>query len=221
MPESNDRPPIHAVIFDLDGVLVSTDEYHYQSWQRLADEEGIPFDREFNERFRGVSRMECLAMLLENTDRSYTEQEKQELADRKNGYYRDMIDHLSPENMLPGGREMVEELKGRGLKVAVASGSKNAPFILARIALEDDLDAAVSGLDIENSKPDPEIFLLAADELDVAPENCLVVEDAQSGVEAACRAGMRPLGIGDTPLEGAEKTVPSINDISADELLAL
>ena len=165
--------------------------------------------------------MECLAMLLENTGQSYAEEEKQELADRKNGYYRDMIDHLSPENMLPGGREMVEELKGRGLKVAVASGSKNAPFILARIALEDDLDAAVSGLDIENSKPDPEIFLLAADELDVAPENCLVVEDAQSGVEAACRAGMRPLGIGDTPLEGAEKTVPSINDISADELLAL
>ena len=221
MTDSNAQAPITAVIFDLDGVLVSTDEYHYQSWQKLADEEGIPFDREFNERFRGVSRMECLAMLLKNTDRSYTEEEQQELADRKNGYYREMIDHLSPDNILPGAEEMIDELKDRGLKVAVASGSKNAPFILQRIELTGKLDAAVSGLDIDNSKPDPEIFELAASEIDVDPENCLLVKDAQSGVTAACRAGMRALGIGEEPLEGAQKTVPSINDISADELLGL
>jgi beta-phosphoglucomutase len=221
MSAEKDRSSIDAVIFDLDGVLVSTDEYHYQSWQRLADEEGIPFDREFNERFRGVSRMECLAMLLENADRRYTTEEKQELADRKNGYYREMIQHLSPKDMLPGARAMVDELKRRGLKVAVASGSKNAPFILDRIALGDELDAAVSGQDIENSKPDPEIFELAANQIDEEPENCLVVEDAQSGVEAARRAGMRALGIGEEPLEGAENTVRSVADISADELVDL
>mgnify|MGYP006301265485 CR=1 FL=1 len=221
MNKTHSHDEVRAVIFDLDGVLVSTDEYHYQSWQRVADEEDIPFDREFNERFRGVGRMDCLEMLLENTEKSYDEEEKQELADRKNGYFRDMIDHLSPDDMLPGGREMILELKKRGLKVAVASGSKNAPFILDRISLKGKLDAAVSGKDIENSKPSPEIFLLAAQQLDEKPADCIVVEDARSGVEAARRAGMRALGIGDTPLEEAEKTVPSIDEISVDALLNL
>ncbi len=221
MEEETTNKPINAVIFDLDGVLVSTDEYHYESWARLAEEEDIPFGPEFGERFRGVSRMECLAMLLEQTDQEYTDEEKQELADRKNGYYRDMISHLSPGDILPGSLEMVQELRERNLKVGLASGSKNAPFIVDRIDIGDELDAMVCGLDIENSKPHPEIFQRAADQLDEDPENCLVVEDAQSGVNAARRAGMRALGIGDRELEGAEKTVPGLSEITPDELLNL
>ncbi|MFW6456928.1 MAG: beta-phosphoglucomutase, partial [Planctomycetota bacterium] len=219
MAKSPDNDPIKAVIFDLDGVLVSTDEYHYKSWQQLADEEGIPFDREFGERFRGVCRMECLTMLLRRTTKDYTEEERQRLAERKNNYYRDMISHLSSEHMLPGSREMIHELRERGIKIGLASGSQNAPFIVERIDIGNELDAMVCGLDIDNSKPHPEIFLRAADELGIAPEYCLVVEDAQSGVEAARRAGMRALGISDSKLNGASQTISGFTEITPDELL--
>jgi beta-phosphoglucomutase len=212
---------ILAVIFDLDGVLVSTDEYHYRSWQRLADEEGIPFDREFNDRFRGVSRMECLDMLLATTPRSYTEEEKRELAARKNKYYREMTEDLGPDDMLLGTRDTVEGLQKRSIKVGIASGSKNARFILQRIGLTEDVGAVVSGRDISNSKPHPEVFLDAARQLGVAPENCLVVEDAEAGIEAARRAGMRSLGIGETEFEDAERTVSSLAEIGVEEILSL
>ncbi|MFW6044471.1 MAG: beta-phosphoglucomutase [Planctomycetota bacterium] len=208
-----------AVIFDLDGVLVSTDEYHYRSWQQMADEEGIPFDREFNHRFRGVSRMECLDMLLEQTDRDYTDTERQKLADRKNGYYREMIAELSPQDMLPGARGTIDELQDRKVDIAVASGSKNAPFIMDKIGLKNEIETLVCGLDIENSKPHPEVFLKAAEQLGARPERSLVVEDAQSGIEAANRAGMHALGIGEHELHGADQTVPSLADISVDAML--
>ncbi|MFP4029086.1 MAG: beta-phosphoglucomutase [Candidatus Brocadiia bacterium] len=210
-----------AVIFDLDGVLVSTDEFHYQSWQRLADEEGIAFDREFNERFRGVSRMQCLAMLLENTDKNYDEEEKQELADRKNGYYRAMIQDITSEDMLPGAAGTLDGLDRRNIKIAVASGSKNAPFIVERIDISDKIQALVSGLDITRSKPDPQVFLMAAERLSIAPEKCVVVEDARTGVEAARNAGMRVLGIASEPFEKADRTVESLAKISVEQLLSL
>jgi beta-phosphoglucomutase len=215
------RQPISAVIFDLDGVLVSTDEFHYLSWQRLADEEGIAFDRKFNERFRGVSRMECLEMLLASAGRKCSAADKQRMADRKNSYYCDMIARLTPADVLPGVRELLAALRSRGVKLAVASGSKNAPAILKRTGLEGEFNVSVSGLDITRSKPDPEVFLKAAKRLGVTPSQCLVVEDAQAGIEAAARAGMRSLGIAPAPLAGAARTVPSLANITADEMLAL
>jgi len=188
--------PIRAVIFDLDGVIVSTDEFHYQGWQRLADEEGIPFDRRTNDRLRGVSRMESLAILLERASRAYSDQEKLAMADRKNGYYKELIETLTPADLLPGALDMVNGLKARGIKVAIASSSKNAPTLLKRIGLERAFDALVSGNDISRTKPDPEVFLLAAKGCGVPPEECLVVEDAAAGVEAARNGRMRVLAVG-------------------------
>lgn len=218
---AQDRHPIKAVIFDLDGVLVSTDEFHYQSWQRMADEEGLAFDREFNEQFRGVSRMQCLDVLLQSAARACTDAEKQELAERKNRHFRELIGHLGPDDVLPGCRELICELKRRGVKVAVASGSKNAPFILERIGLGEMIDVSVSRHDITRSKPDPEAFLISAERLGVSAEECLVVEDAAVGIEAARRAGMRALGIGKRSLEGASLTVPSLAEVTAEQMLEI
>jgi beta-phosphoglucomutase len=187
---------VRAVIFDLDGVLVSTDEFHYRAWQRLADEEGIPFDREANNRLRGVGRMQCLEIMLERSPRSYTPNEKATLADRKNRYYRESLKALSPADVLPGAWEVLRGLKARGVKVAVASSSRNAPEILRRTGLAGVPDATADGNDITRSKPDPEVFLVAAARLGVAPAECLVVEDAASGVEAAAAAGMPCLAVG-------------------------
>lgn len=187
---------IKAVIFDLDGVIVSTDECHYQAWKRLADEEGIYFDRKINERLRGVSRMESLDIILERAERGYTQAEKEEMASRKNGYYRDYILKLTPDNILAGVMSFLQGLKQKGIKIAIGSSSKNSPLILKQIGLEGYFDATADGNDISKSKPDPEVFLVAAKRLGIAPENCLVVEDADAGVEAALAGGMRVLGVG-------------------------
>ncbi len=188
---------LRAVIFDLDGVIVSTDEYHYQGWQRLADEEGIPFDRTVNERLRGVSRMESLAIVLERATRPYTDDEKQRMATRKNGYYRDLLDSsLSPRDLLPGVMAFLDACRAAGLKLAIGSSSRNTPAILQRIGLADFFDARADGNDIRNSKPDPEVFLLASRRLGIPPADCLVVEDAEAGVTAALAAGMPCLAVG-------------------------
>lgn len=181
---------IKAIIYDLDGVLVSTDEYHYRAWKRLADEEGIPFDKTINERLRGVSRMESLSIILERSTRKYSREEQMELAERKNGYYVDSLSDLGPEAILPGARETVDTIHLLGLKQAVASSSKNAPRILEQTGLTDLFDTAVDGSMISRSKPDPEVFLKAAEGLEIAPALCVVVEDAVSGVKAANAAGM-------------------------------
>jgi len=214
---------IKAVIFDLDGVIVSTDEYHYRAWKRLADEEGIHFDRAINERCRGVSRMDSLEILLERAGREYTDEEKRELAERKNGYYREFLrDSLGPGDILPGVTELLDELKSRGVKVAVASSSKNAPMILERIAMADRFDACADGNDITRSKPDPQVFLLAAERLRVAPENCLVVEDAEAGVEAALAGGMKALGVGYASGDPrAHLRAENLEAISVDAMLSL
>jgi beta-phosphoglucomutase len=212
---------VRAVIFDLDGVLVSTDEFHYRAWQRLADEEGIPFDREANNRLRGVGRMQCLQIMLERSPRSYTPNEKAALADRKNRYYRESLTALSPADVLPGAWEVLRGLKARGVKVAVASSSRNAPEILRRTGLAGVPDATADGNDITRSKPDPEVFLVAAARLGVAPVECLVVEDAASGVEAAAAAGMACLAIGAAaghPLAGL--SAADLESITVDDMLA-
>lgn len=190
------RNAIKGVIFDLDGVIVSTDECHYLGWKRLAREEGIYFDREINQRLRGVSRMESLEIILEKADKKYTEEQKQEMAARKNEYYKELIKGLTPENILPGALAFLEDLKRRGIKIAIGSSSKNSPLILKSIGLDHSFDAQADGNDITRSKPDPEVFLVAAGRLDIPPENCLVVEDSEAGIDAALAAGMKVLGVG-------------------------
>ena len=188
---------IRAVIFDLDGVIVSTDEYHYLGWKRLADEEGIPFDRRDNERCRGVSRMESLEVVIERSPRRYSDAQKRAMADRKNRYYMQMLrERLSPASILPGAMAFMEALKARRIKLAIGSSSRNSPGILKSIGLADYFDATADGNDISRSTPDPEVFLLAARRLGGAPEECLVVEDAEAGVSAALAGGMKVLAVG-------------------------
>lgn len=185
-----------AVIFDLDGVIVCTDECHYKAWKKMADEEGIFFDRKINERLRGVSRMASLDIVLERASRSYSEAEKEALATRKNNYYKEYIKTLDSGDILAGVMEFFELLRAKGIKLAIGSSSKNTPAILENIGLSDFFDAVADGNQITNSKPDPEVFLLAARLLGVDPRDCMVVEDADAGVEAALAGSMSVLGVG-------------------------
>ena len=188
---------IKGIIFDLDGVLVSTDELHYQAWKKLAEELGIhSFTREDNERQRGVSRMDSLEIVLEKADKTYSPEEKTELADRKNEYYKESLKSLDNKAVLGGVEGALEALKRRNLLLAVGSASKNAPAILKQTGLLPYLNQISCGLDITHSKPDPEVFTVAAKRLGLKPEECLVVEDSAAGVEAAKRGGMRSLGVG-------------------------
>lgn len=211
---------IKGVIFDLDGVLVTTDELHYQGWKRLAEDEGIPFTKQDNQRQRGVSRMESLEVLLEKASRSYSDDEKQEMASRKNDYYRATLRGLTAEDALPGAREMLRELRKRGVQIAVASASRNTPTIMERTDLKKEVDAVADGNETTRSKPDPEVFLLAAQKLGLPPEECLVVEDAAAGIEAGRRAGMDVFAIGPADRHpDVERRAERIADLTADRLL--
>lgn len=211
---------INGVIFDLDGVLVTTDEMHFRGWGKLAEEEGIPFDRGVNSRQRGVSRMESLEVMLERASRTYTPDEKLEMAARKNTYYREFLATLTPADVLPGAREMLIELRQRGIKTAIGSSSRNAPFIMKLVGLEGLVDAVVDGNHISASKPDPEVFLLAAQAIGLSPEECLVIEDATAGIEAGRRAGMPVFGIGtQESLPGVERVAKNLAEVTAEELL--
>ncbi len=188
---------IKAVIFDLDGVLVSTDEMHFKAWSRLAGEIGITtFTKEDNVRQRGVSRMASLEIVLEKSSKSFTDKEKEELAARKNDYYCEMLKSLTPNDVLDGALDFLKFLKKNNIKTAVGSASKNAPIILERTGLTDYLDAISCGLDVTKSKPDPEVFLSAANKLGILPEYCMVVEDAHAGIMAAKNGGMYALAVG-------------------------
>ncbi|MBR6052583.1 MAG: beta-phosphoglucomutase [Clostridia bacterium] len=203
---------IKAVLFDLDGVIVSTDRCHYRAWKRMADEEGIFFDEKINDRLRGVSRMASLEIVLERASRSYTDDEKAALAARKNDYYRDLIRELTPSDILPGAMENLNELKENGILVAVGSSSKNTPLILRRIGLDAFFDAVSDGNNISHSKPDPEVFLKAAEMLGTDPADCLVVEDADAGIEAGRRGGMKTLSV--KGARGADYFAPDLSDYS-------
>lgn len=186
-----------GVIFDLDGVLVSTDELHYQAWKRLADELGITtFTREDNARQRGVSRMASLEVVLEKCEKNFDEEEKIRLAELKNNYYKESLKTLTAECLLPGAREVLTLLREKGIKTSVGSASKNAPEILERIGIFTLLDEISCGLDTTKSKPDPEVFLIAAEKMNLKPEECLVVEDSAAGIEAAKAGGMKSLAVG-------------------------
>jgi len=188
---------IKGIIFDLDGVLVSTDEMHYQAWKRLAEELGITgFTKEDNRRQRGVSRMASLEIVLEKSNKQYTEEEKIELAERKNNYYLELLANMDDSAVLEGVKEVLQELRDMGLLLAVGSASKNAPAILEKTGLMPLLDKVSCGLDTTKSKPDPEVFLVAAKKLDLPAEECLVVEDSAAGIEAAAAGHMKSLGVG-------------------------
>ena len=188
---------IKAIIFDLDGVIVSTDRYHYAAWKRIADREGIYFDEVINHRLRGVSRMESLEILLERAARSYTEEEKIRLANDKNAIYQQFLEQLSPNDILDDADQVIAELKRRNIKVAIGSSSKNTKRILEKIGLLEAFDAIADGTDITRSKPHPDVFLVAAERLGVCPSACAVVEDANSGIVAAKQAGMLAIAIGE------------------------
>ena len=194
----------NGVIFDLDGVILSTDNYHYLAWKKMADREGIYFDREINERLRGVSRMESLKIILERADKEYTEQQKVEMAEFKNDIYKDSLKGLTSDDIFPGVMDFISFLQDKGIKVAIGSSSKNSKFILERTGLTDTFKGTVSdGTNIKNSKPDPEVFLMAAEMLSVPPEECLVIEDAEAGIDAAVNGNMPSLAVG--PVKDYEK----------------
>ena len=188
---------IRGIIFDLDGVLVSTDEMHYLAWKRLADELGITgFTREDNRRQRGVSRMASLEVVLEKADRIYSEAEKAVLAERKNNYYLELLENMDESAVLENVKDVLKVLKDKGLLLAVGSASRNAPVILMKTGLMPYLDKISCGLDTTKSKPDPEVFLVAAEKLALPPEECLVVEDSAAGIQAAVAGGMKSLAVG-------------------------
>jgi beta-phosphoglucomutase len=211
---------IKAVIFDLDGVIVSTDEYHFRAWKKLATEEGIPFERADNERLRGVSRMESLDIILEKATRAYTPAEKTALAERKNDYYRVSLQDLSPADILPGVLAVLQQLKVREVKVAIGSSSRNAVPILLAIGLAGAFDAIVDGTHIARSKPDPEVFTKAGHRLGIEPARCLVVEDAEAGVVAGVAAGMPVLAVGSACSHpAATLRAPDLSRITVDQML--
>lgn len=179
-----------AILFDLDGVICFTDRFHYQAWKALADRLGIYFDEAINQRLRGVSRMDSLNIILERSQRNYTEAEKQALAAEKNETYRTLLATMGPGDLAPEVRDTLTELRRRGYKLAIGSSSKNTKYILRRIGLADFFDAVADGTDITRSKPDPEVFLCAAKKLGADPARCAVVEDAKAGILAAKAGGM-------------------------------
>ena len=187
---------IKGIIFDLDGVICSTDEYHYQAWKSIADDEGIYFDRKINERLRGVSRAESLEIILERAAAVYSPEEKAALMEKKNNIYRELLKNMSPGDVTEEVRSTLRELKERGYGLAIGSSSKNTRFILERTALTDAFDGISDGNMISRSKPDPEVFIKAAGILGLKNEECLVIEDAISGINAANAAGFHSVGIG-------------------------
>lgn len=187
-----------AFVFDLDGVLVFTDRFHYQAWKKMADRIGVYFDETINNRLRGVSRAESLEIILERWEGApLSQEEKEALMTEKNDSYRELLKNMTPADVADDVRKTLDELKARGHKLAIGSSSKNTKFILAQVGLENFFDAISDGTNITRSKPDPEVFLKAAQFLGEKPENCIVVEDAFAGIDAAKAAGMTGVGIGD------------------------
>lgn len=184
---------IKAVIFDLDGVICSTDQYHYLAWKELARRLKLPFDRKKNDLLRGISRLDSLDIILGQSGDLYSREEKEALAEEKNRIYKNYLKRMTKKEVKENVRSTLEKLKYRKYKLAIGSSSKNARFILQRIEMEELFDAIVDGTDIVRSKPDPEIFLRASEKLKERPENCVVVEDARSGVVAAKAAGMKAM----------------------------
>lgn len=201
-----------GIILDLDGVICHTDTYHYLAWKRLADELKIKFDENFNNQFRGVSRETCLNMLLESGGMTVTREEKAKLSDAKNGYYREFLKQMSKNDLSKDVKETLDTLKKEGYKLAIGSSSKNVSTILERLGLDNFFDKISDGNNITKSKPDPQVFLMAAEMLGVNPTECLVVEDARAGIDAAVAGGFDSIGLGEAAKY--EKTTYKISTFS-------
>lgn len=211
---------IKACIFDLDGVIVDTAKYHYLAWKRLANEMGFDFTEEDNEQLKGVSRVRSLEILLALGGVSKTAAEQEELATRKNEWYVEYIQKLEPEEILPGVNLFLDDLKEKGIKIALGSASKNARMILDGLNLTRYFDSIIDGTKVSKAKPDPEVFLKGARELGLQPVECIVFEDAQAGVEAAKNGGMPCIGIGSPgSLKGADLVIPGFDGVSFNDLL--
>lgn len=194
---------IRAFILDLDGVLTDTAEYHFRAWKRLADEEGVPFGRQANEQLRGVSRRRSLELLLGHRVADYSEEQMQEMMDRKNGYYQSLLETITRDDLLPGARQLIDALQRRGLSIAIGSASKNTRIVLEKLHITDVFDGISDGHSVTRAKPAPDVFVYAAGQLGVPTASCAVVEDAESGVQAALTGGMIAVGIGPEERVGA------------------
>lgn len=213
---------VKACIFDLDGVIVDTAVYHFKSWKRLADELGINFTERDNERLKGVSRMRSLDIILEIGNVTKTDAEKEELAARKNEWYTEMINKMTPKEVLPGARQFLELVRKAGIKTALGSASKNSGIILKKTDLAHFFDAIVDGNHVSKAKPDPEVFLKGAEALNEKPADCVVFEDAIAGVEAGLAAGMKVVGIGSPDiLTKANLVVSGLDKMSLEQLNTL
>jgi len=213
---------IKACIFDLDGVIVDTAHYHFLAWRRLAEELGVNFTEKDNERLKGVSRMQSLEIILEIGKINLDQKTKEALADKKNAWFVDFINRMKADEIFPGVKELLTKIRSKNIKVGLASSSKNAPTVIELLKISKEFDAIVDGTMIINSKPDPEIFLLAASKLKIEPKECLVFEDAEAGVEAALRAGMKCVGIGSKDQLGkANIVVAKTGDFKIESLSSL
>ena len=213
---------LRACIFDLDGVLVDTARYHYLAWKRLAEQLNIKFTEEDNEHLKGVSRMDSLEIILNSANLKIDQKTKDEFADLKNRWYFEYIIRMTPDEILPGSLDLIQELKQAGIKIALGSASKNTPIILERLKLENTFDAIADGNIVSKAKPDPEVFLTAARMLNVNPEECIVIEDAIAGIRAAKTAGMRCIGIGSARiLTEAPYVVSGLNKLDLKLLLKI
>lgn len=210
-----------AVIFDLDGVVVYTDAYHYKAWKKLSDEQGWKFDETLNDQLRGVSRMASLQIILDHNSLNLSETEKERYATIKNGYYKDLLAEIDDSALVPGAIDFIRALRDRGLKTGLGSSSRNAGTVLEKLGITPLFDGVITGNEISRSKPDPEIFLLVADKLGLSPADCAVFEDAPSGVEAANNGGFVSVGFGPTPgLDGADLKVSDYGSAPLDRFLS-
>lgn len=210
---------VKACLFDLDGVIVDTAVYHYKAWKRLADQLGLKFTEHDNELLKGVSRVRSLEIILELNYVTKTVEEQTELASQKNNWYVEMINQMTPAEILPGAKEFLEACRAAGIKTALGSASKNSGTILNKINLAGLFDAIVDGNHVSKAKPDPEVFLKGAQELAVQPADCVVFEDAIAGIEAAKAGGMKAVGIGSAAvLKEADIVLPGLSAMSIEKL---
>lgn len=208
-----------AIIFDLDGVLTDTSEYHFKAWKQLADEEGIPFTKEENDaHLRGVGRRDSLMYIIRG--RTYSEAQIQEMMDRKNRYYTEMIKSMTPNDLVAGGKQLLAEIRNAGIKSAIASSSKNCRTVLERLEITSYFDGIADGYSVVNSKPAPDLFVYAAGLVQVPTPACLGVEDADAGIEAIKTAGMQALGIGPKErFHRADKVLPTLASLHLTDVL--
>ncbi|MFC6385699.1 beta-phosphoglucomutase [Sporolactobacillus kofuensis] len=211
-----------AVLFDLDGVITDTAKYHFKAWKHLASAIGISLDEQFNERLKGVSRMDSLKIILDygNCFDQFTALEREKMAEQKNYAYKQLIQEITPNELLPGIRKLFVDLRDNGIKIALASASKNGPYILERLKIDSFFDTVVDPAKLRNGKPDPEIFLTAAEQLGIDSKECVGIEDSVAGIKSIHAAGMFAVGIGVPENIGADLRVVSTSELTIESLFS-